>query len=145
MDSVFTEIFTTLRDDNALKTLVGASGTALFHRSWPTETAGTSATDPAFIIVSFEGLGGKEGGDGQADTNFRAEIHIFVRHEGFGQSHLMSIRDRIDALLNLKSFVTATKRLDNLHTTGENLDLYDTDTETHHGVLFYGADRIYPV
>lgn len=145
MDSIFTEIFATLRDDATLQALVGTDGAARFHRSWPTGEVTADDDNPALVIISFEGLGGKETGDGQADEGLRAEIHPFVKHLGFGQSRLLAIRDRIDALLNLKSFQSATKRVDRLHTINEVLDLYDEDTDMDHGVMVYSAQKIYSI
>jgi hypothetical protein len=139
VDSIFQAIFTTLRDDATLQSLVGAGGAARFKRSWPNEEIKTSATNPALVIVALSGTSGKDPGEAQRIREPRIQIDVFVRHDGFGQTRLLQIRDRIDFLLNLYNKNTASMRALNLTSQGEQLDLFETQSDTHHGVLSYAS------
>jgi len=145
MDTIFQEIFTTLRDDVALRALVGTDGAARFHRSWPTQDIEVSAANPGYVIVALASDDGDDAGDGVAVDDMTFDVHMFARHRGFGQSRVIAIYNRVRALLNLKSFSTATWRVDNVHGAGSNLDLYDEETACNHGVAFYKTGKIIPV
>ncbi len=145
MDSIFQEIFTTLRDDSALRALVGTDGAARFHRGWPDQEITITNTNPAYVIVDFAGDDGDDAGDGVAVNGATFVVNMFARHLGFGHSRVLAIYSRVRALLNLKSFSTATWRVDNIHGVGSALDLHNQDTACDFGTATYKTGKIIPV
>lgn len=145
MDSIFTEIFTTLRDDSALQALVGADGADLFSRGWPTKEYEVDDTNPGYVIVDFAGDDGDSGGDGVAVEDTTFTVSMFAKHIGFGHARVGAIYNRVRALLNLKSFITADWRVDRVRGAGSNLDLHNSDTACDFGVATYQTGRILPV
>jgi len=143
VDEVFQAIFALLRGDATLLALLGTSGTALIHREWPHSKQETSAADPAWIILDTGGFGATEAGDARALDNVTFDIHIFVRHFGFGRTRMMSIRDRLYTLLNGVGYTTTNKRALPFYTDGEILNLYEQRTQTDHGVMTLRSEKVY--
>lgn len=144
MNSIFEEFFKTLRDDSTLQGLVG--GTDRFHRSWPLQVVAYTTSDPAAVIVSLQSGGGRSEANGMAFAPLTFAVHVFVMHDGKGQAALLAIRDRIEALLNRKSFTALSdyRALDTVN-VGEELDLYEEERRLHHGVLTYEVGPVYQV
>lgn len=142
-------IFGELNDDATLLGLLSSPTDAnRVRRSWPRKRIVLSSAAPAYLILSGPSTSGRDSNDGFAESGATYIVHIFAFHFGAAQKLMEQIAERIDVLLDRKVWTSGTSPNYSMLATnticvGKDLDQYDTELESHHGIVTYQVGPIF--